>query len=88
MTGCDGIKEVVVSLYKPIIKRFRTGRLESLIPRRSISRISGEIKGSGGHLHSSQIKRTPQDSINEFIFSKLNPLLVVDFRLIFILLHA
>ena len=67
-----------------IIQGFRTSRLETL----QGGLISGEIKGSGGHLHSSQVKRPPQDSINEFIFPKLNLLLVVDFRLIFILLHA
>jgi len=32
---------------------------------------------------SSQVKRTSQDSINEFIIQKLNPLVVVDFRFIF-----
>ena len=32
-------------------------------------------------LQSNQVKRTPQESINEFIIQKLNPLLVVDFRL-------
>ena len=31
-------------------------------------------------LQSSQVKRTPQDAINEFIIRKLNPLVVVDFR--------
>ena len=39
-------------------------------------------------VQSSQVKRTPQESISEFIFQKLNPLLVVDFRLISALLHA
>ena len=39
-------------------------------------------------LQSSQVKRTPQESINEFIIQKLNPLLVVDFRLISALLHV
>ena len=38
-------------------------------------------------LQSNQVKRTPQESINEFIIQKLNPLLVVDFRLISALLH-
>ena len=33
-------------------------------------------------LQSNQVKRTPQESINKFIIQKLNPLLVVDFRLI------
>ena len=33
-------------------------------------------------LQSNQVKRTPQEAINEFIIQKLNPLLVVDFRLI------
>ena len=31
-------------------------------------------------LQSSQVKRTPQDPINEFIIQKLNPLVVVEFR--------
>ena len=31
---------------------------------------------------SSQIKLSPQDSINEFIIRKLNPLVVVDLRFI------
>ena len=39
-------------------------------------------------LHSSQVKRTPQDSINEFIIQKLNPLVLVDFRFISAFLHA
>ena len=34
------------------------------------------------NLQSNQVKRTPQESINEFIIQKLNPLLVVDFKLI------
>ena len=34
------------------------------------------------NLQSSQVKCTPQDSINEFIIEKLNLLLVVDFRFI------
>ena len=33
-------------------------------------------------LQSNQVKRTPQEAINESIIQKLNPLLVVDFRLI------
>ena len=32
-------------------------------------------------LQSSQVKRTPQGPINEFIIRRLNPLVVVDFRL-------
>ena len=39
-------------------------------------------------LQSNQVKRTPQESINEFIIQKLNPLPVVDFRLISALLHV
>ena len=38
-------------------------------------------------LQLNQVKRIPQESINEFIIQKLNPLLVVDFRLIFAFLH-
>ena len=39
-------------------------------------------------LQSNQVKRTPQEYINEFIIQKLNPLLVVDFRLICAFLHV
>ena len=39
-------------------------------------------------LQSNQVKRTPQEAINEFIIQKLNPLLVVDFRLISVFLHV
>ena len=39
-------------------------------------------------LQSNQVKRTPQESINEFIIQKLNPLLVVDFRLISAFLYV
>ena len=39
-------------------------------------------------LQSNQVKRTPQEFINEFIIQKLNPLLVVDFRLISAFLHV
>ena len=44
------------------------------------------IKGSAEVY--SQTKRTPQECINEFIIQKLNPLLVVDFRLISAFLHV
>ena len=40
------------------------------------------------NLQSSQVKRTPQNSINEFIIRKLSPLAVVDFRFISTFLHA
>ena len=39
-------------------------------------------------LQSNQVKRTPQEPINEFIIQKLNPLLVVDFRLISAFLYV
>ena len=39
-------------------------------------------------LQSSQVKRTPQNFINEFIIRKLSPLAVVDFRSISTFLHA
>ena len=39
-------------------------------------------------LQSNQVKRIPQEPINEFIIRKLNPLLVVDFRLISAFLHV
>ena len=41
-----------------------------------------------GYLQSSQVKRTPQDYINEFIIRKLNLLVVADFRFISAFLHA
>ena len=40
------------------------------------------------NLQSGQVKRTPQNSINEFIIRKLSPLAVVDFRFISTFLHA
>ena len=39
-------------------------------------------------LHLSQVKRTPENSIYEFIIRKLNLLVVVDFRFISVFLHA
>ena len=39
-------------------------------------------------LQSNQVKRTPQQSINEFIIQKLNPFLVVDFRLMSAFLYV
>ena len=39
-------------------------------------------------LQSSQVKRTPQDSINGFITRKLNPLVIEDFRFISTFLQA
>ena len=39
-------------------------------------------------LQSNQVKRTPPESINEFIIWKLTPSVVVDFRLISTFLHA
>ena len=39
-------------------------------------------------LQSNQVKRAPQNAINEFIIRKLSPLAVVDFRFISIFLHS
>ena len=39
-------------------------------------------------LHSNQVKRTPLEYINVFIIQKLNPLPVVDFRLISAFLYV
>ena len=39
-------------------------------------------------LQSSQVKRTPQNAISEFIIRKLSPLAVVDVRFISTFLHA
>ena len=44
--------------------------------------------GEAEDLQSNQVKHTPQESINEFIIQKLNPLLVVDFRLISAFLYV
>ena len=35
-----------------------------------------------------EVKRTPQNSINEFVIQKLSPLAVLDFRFISKFLHA
>ena len=52
------------------------------------SRLYIRYKDTHYTLQSSQVKRTHQESINAFIIRKLNPLLVVDFRLISAFLHA
>ena len=49
---------------------------------------ASKIKVVSYVLQSSQVKRTPQNSINKFIIRKLSPLAVVDFRLISTFLHA
>ena len=49
---------------------------------------ASKIKVVSYVLQSSQVKRTPQNSINKFIIQKLSPLAVVDFRLISTFLHA
>ena len=49
---------------------------------------ASKIKVVSYMLQSSQVKRTPQNSINEFIIRKLSLLAVVDFRLISTFLHA
>ena len=57
--------------------------------------LSAELKAEADntyrdldYLQSNQVKRTPQEPINEFTIQKLNPLLVVDFRLISAFLHV
>ena len=56
--------------------------------------IEDELNIDGGKhvlamfLQSNQVKRTPQELVNEFVIKKLNPLLVVDFRLISAFLYA
>ena len=40
------------------------------------------------YLQSNQVKRTPPECINEFIIQKVNPWLVVDFRLISAFLYV
>ena len=53
----------------------------------SDSNLSQTLK-KAKYLQSNQVKRPPQEAINEFIIQKLNPLVVVDFRLISALLHV
>ena len=66
----------------------------------NIERKEGRYQGYATHIRcpglwfqnfivqSNQVKRTPQESINEFIIQKLNPSLVVDFRLISAFLYV
>ena len=46
------------------------------------------LHSSSTALQLSQVKRTPQDYVNEFIIRKLNLLVVVDFRFMSAFLHA
>ena len=55
---------------------------------RSQDRDPTESQTNMGLLQSNKVKRTPQESINEFIIQKLNPLPVVDFRLISAFLYV
>ena len=68
-----------------IIKRFRVTYSQEVNQRRD-NRLRKQ--GLEDHLHSSQGQATPQDSINEFIIRRWNPLLVVDFRFISVYLQA
>ena len=54
----------------------------------SFSHVYSKWKSLCNVLQSNQVKRTPQEYINEFIIQKLNPLLVVDFRLISAFLYV
>ena len=61
----------------------------SFVPfRKKVSQCSSPEKQCSPPLKSSQVKRTPQASINEFVIRKLNPLVVVDFKFISAFLHA
>ena len=61
----------------------------SFVPfRKKVSQCSSPEKQCSPPLKTSQVKRTPQPSINEFVIRKLNPLVVVDFRFISAFLHA
>ena len=51
-------------------------------------KIRAYLRAKWKLLQSNQVKRTPQEPINEFIIQKLNPLLVVDFRLISAFLYV
>ena len=50
--------------------------------------IIGTAVSNKLQIQSNQAKRTSQEPINEFVIQKLNPLLVVDFRLISAFLYA
>ena len=61
----------------------------SFVPfRKKVFQCSSPEKQCWPPLKSSQVKRTPQASIDEFVIRKLNPLVVVDFRFISAFLHA
>ena len=59
-----------------------------LVNELSLHRPSVDPQISNRFLRSTQVKRTPQDYINEFIIRKLNPLVVVDFRFMSAFFHA
>ena len=72
------------------LEKFKLGRgVGGDYSREAINQGTAIIRGNMVHfkLQSWQVKCTPQDSINEFIIRKLNPLVVVDFRFISACLH-
>ena len=87
----------IVLLFKEVIK-FDCGETTRLSSTHSCHHVKlykfwcksyENIAGKFPHkLQSNQVKCTPQEAINEFIIQKLNPLLVVDFRLISAFLYV
>ena len=76
-----------IEYFQMIRKRDFSEILESFLTAGHIATII-LCDNLNSFLQSNQVKRTPQESINEFIIQKLNPLLVVDFRLISAFLYV
>ena len=72
----------------PTIKKKKLIRATLLASKLQIHERNIENEWYIYDLQSSQVKRTPQDAINEFIIRKLNTLVVVDFRFISAFSHA
>ena len=86
---CGRLREGAPGLYIQITIHVTWHQVtRSLRGRRSKGKGKGMRGRDDAHLQSNQVKRTPQESINEFIIQKLNPLLVVDFRLISAFLYV
>ena len=78
-----GDRRVIIASMFTLAKRQYETKEVSFLPLQKI-----EMSFYYKNLQSNQVKRTPQESVNEFIIQKLNPLLVADFRLIPAFLHA
>lgn len=72
----DGLKNKVYYTHS----LFKNNQLVCLCP--STDKIRATWRSIWGDLQSSQVKHTFQDSTDEFIIRKLNPLVVVDLRFI------